>query len=189
MFSRRGFTLYEMLLSVSIIAIFSSIAIPSMQTFLDRFSDGMLQSKLLHGIQLAHHEAVAKGVPIVMCKSKNQRHCAKNGNSFLIFIDENNDGIIHRKENLLAFMSITSSGQMCWRSFPFYREYLLFFPNKIITNDNGTFWYCRNKKLLPAWAINLSRTGQTRVVYPDQQGEIKDGQGKPLRCVVNFPNA
>jgi hypothetical protein len=77
----------------------------------------------------------------------------------------------------------THHGKVYWRAYPYYRDHLRFMPAKKMSADNGTFWYCRASKVLPAFAIAISKSGNGRVVYPDDSGEIKDSRGKIIRCL------
>lgn len=181
---QRAFTLLEMLVALSIIGILMAIALPSLRNYIDRTHDQILQSQLLRTIQLARNEASAHHMPVSLCKSKDHLICGGEwADGQLVFIDENEDGMVRDKEQILAVTQADSQrGILHWRSYPYYRDYLQFLPSGLMPSDNGTFWYCHASSELPVWAIMLSKTGKTRTAYPNKSGVIKDSHGKPLRC-------
>lgn len=175
-------TLIEVLIALLISAILVTFSIPLSKHFLQHTHDDIMQRQLLRAIDLAKFESQSRHLPVSLCKTKNEMNCGgdwKNG--LLIFLDENADGIVREQTQIISVIQMMSQhGSLHWRSFPGYRNYILFLPTGWMRSDNGTFWHCHEK--LPVWAIVMNKLGRTRVVYPDQNGEIKDDHGKPLFC-------
>jgi len=182
--SQRAFTLIEASITLFIMGILIAMALPMLKSFIYRADDELMQSQLLRAIELARLEARAHGVSTVICRSDDHLHCSsKAKKSLIVFLNENEDGLVHVKEQMLAVIQTTSNrGNLYWRMFPGYRDYLLFSATEIVRTDNGTFWYCHAATTDPAWAVILNKSGRTRVVYPDKNGEIKDSEGYSLRC-------
>jgi type IV fimbrial biogenesis protein FimT len=188
-----GFTLIEVLISLSIMGILFAIALPGAQHFIQQTQDEILQQKIINAIELAKNESQIRRLPTGLCKSKNQTSCEDGGEwgeGQLIFMDENKDGVISNPEQIISVIrskSISAHGKLYWRSFPNYRNYLSFSPTGLMKSDNGIFWHCHSVSLssssLPAWAIILNKMARIRIAYPDANGEIKDGHGKALTCV------
>jgi type IV fimbrial biogenesis protein FimT len=183
MHSQRAFTLIEASVVLFIIGILMTLSLPMLKSFIERTDDELMQAQLLRAMALARFETRIRQMPVTLCKSKDHKHCSgewKDG--WIVFVDPNKEGVVKRKEQILAVMqSAARYGKLYWRSFPVYRDYLLFLPNWAFS-DNGTFWYCHHSALAPAWAIVMNQFGRARTVYPDQQGEIRVNNGKPLRC-------
>jgi Tfp pilus assembly protein FimT len=185
--SEKGLTFYEMLVTLFIMGIFLACGVPAWKTYSERSHDQIIQNQLLQAIQFAQHESVSKNMPVALCRSGNHSNCTPDrANSLLIFTNKNKDGIIQNKEQLLAMISLNASGYFEWRSYPYYRHYLLFYPAHRISNhnDNASIWYCHNDKPSPSWAILLSKAGRTRVTYPDKNGQVMDTHGAPLICHI-----
>jgi len=174
----------EVLVVLAMSAILLGLTVPHLRSYFVRTQDDLLQAQLLRTIQFAQVEARARRVPVAICKTKNNNTCSGHWNDGqLVFVNENEDGIVHDKKQILAVMQpLASQGMLHLRSFPIYRDYLLFLPTGFMHSDNGTFWYCHTADKLPVWAILLGQSGRTRVLYPDKWGEIKDSKDKLLVC-------
>lgn len=183
MYTQRAFSLLELLITLSLLAIAASLVVPGLTSFTHHTMDEWLQAQLLHTIEFAHTEAFLRHVPIGVCGQEG-KGCGENwAQGQLVFTDENEDGkILTQDQILLVMQTHVPTGAIYWRSFPVYRHYLQFSPSGDLLSDNGTFWFCADKAKLPTWAIMLSKSGRARKAYPNQQGEIKDAKGLPLPC-------
>lgn len=181
--TQRAFTLAEVSVTLFIIGILLAMSLPMLKNFIDRTDDELVQSQLLQAIELAREQALLRGVSMVLCQSSDHWRCEKNaGNSLIIFINEDEDGLLHTKDLRVAVVQMKSHhGKLYWRSFPFYRDYVLF-SAEILQTDNGTFWYCHAGASHPVWAVMLNKTGRARVMYPNKNGEINESHGEPLTC-------
>jgi prepilin-type N-terminal cleavage/methylation domain-containing protein len=180
----HGFTFIEALTALAIISITLAITLPVLSQFAARAHDEISKQSLLQVLLAAREEAHTRHVSIGLCKSDDQKHCSgKWATGQLLFIDANGDGVIHDAEQIILVTRGKSlQGNIFLRSFPFWRDYLLFPPYGLMPYDNATFWYCRVHDLAPRWAIVLSKTGKTRVISPGADGHIKDSNGKLLEC-------
>lgn len=148
-----GFSLIEALVVLAVIALVAVFAVPTIQHFFTHSQDELLQSQLLQAVQSAQQQARLKRVSVALYPEKYTQSMP------------------------------AKTAKLYWRSYPQQRAFLLFQPVGLLANDNATFWYCRAQQALPVWAMMLSKSGRMRVVRPDQRGEIKDSEGKLLRCV------
>ncbi|OGT41992.1 MAG: hypothetical protein A3F42_04305 [Gammaproteobacteria bacterium RIFCSPHIGHO2_12_FULL_37_34] len=181
---RQGFSFFEILIVLTIIAVFTTISLPLLKRVYDHANGKILQTQLLHSIQFAREEAQIRHMPVALCQSKNNLDCSGNWlDGQLVFVDENKDGVVNSNEQILTTIQTRANrGLLRWRSFPSKRDDLLFLPTGAMRSDNGTFWYCPNTSGLPTWAIVLSKTGRARVAYPNKNGVILDAHGRLLQC-------
>lgn len=182
---QHAYTFLEALIVLFIISILAALSFPSLHSFFNREYDKTIQLQLLRSIQLARQEAIAQHVLVSLCKSKNGLTCSGDwSDGYLVFNDENKDGIVHDKKQILAVIQQDSQkGTLHLRSYPHYLDYLQFLPTGFMrSHNNGTFWYCHEGEVSPVWAIAFSQSGKARVDYPDKKGIIYDSQGKPFEC-------
>lgn len=74
----RGFTLVELMVTVTILVILLSIAVPSFEAV--RFSNRLnsYATALLAGSQLARSEAIKRNAPVTLCASSNGSSCSSS---------------------------------------------------------------------------------------------------------------
>jgi Tfp pilus assembly protein FimT len=159
-----------------IIAILTAIALPSLRVYLQKTHDQLIQQQLVQTVQFAERTADASGMTVGISFDKQS-------NTLLVFQDKNKNGLIQQESQVLYRQHLTlNSGQLFWRSYPYYRHYFVLMPRNVSTTDNGAFWYCRVKQDKPAWAVMVTRTTQTQVVYPGADGVIRDSRNREFSC-------
>ncbi len=73
--SSRGFTLLELLITLSIAAILLAVAIPSYQGIVQRNAVAAHANDLIGALNYARSEAVTRGAPVIVCQSADQLTC------------------------------------------------------------------------------------------------------------------
>lgn len=182
--SQYAFTLIEMLIVLTIMAVIVSFALPSFHFAKARDQDEQIKSQLVHAITLAHEYAQLNGIPIAMCKSRDLAQCGGEWrDGLLVFRNSTEDGVINDNKQIISVIQFKHiTGKLLWRAFPFYRDYLLLVANNDASVSNSTFWYCHANEKNPVWAIVINKAARTRVIYPDKSGVIIDGHGNELTC-------
>ncbi len=184
MMTERAYTFFEMLITLVLIAVLVAVTLPALRYFFDNANDRVLQGELMRAVQFARQAALTRGVPVVLCGSTDKRSCTKEWMPYLLTFmtsDKNANQVSDATRVLTTTKLPLQQGQLFWRGFPKYRQHLLFLPTGMMESDNGTFWYCYCRKNLPAWAMVLSKSGRSRLVYPDGNGDIKMGE-ETLKC-------
>ncbi len=149
-----GFTLLEILLTLSILTILLMLNIPNLTSLFNKSEARLTQQKILHAIHLAHSEAFLQDNMITICKSSDHKSCAGNWNDGLI---------ITKNQTPLTYVDLKlTHGTLHWRSSQ-GKEYLQILPNGMTTGENGTFWFCEKNKKIPSWAIRINQAGRARV--------------------------
>ncbi len=96
--SVQGFTLVELMVTVAITAVLTSLALPSMRQFIGNWQVSNAVNVFMGSMQLARGEAVKRGRTVRMCRSNNGTSCGTGNNlpggwtsGWIVYVD--NDGI------------------------------------------------------------------------------------------------
>lgn len=180
--STHGHTLIEIIIVLSILAIFAYFAVPSFSNLQLESQETELRDRIIKIISEAKLQSLYRRATIALCQATNQQHCVKQGGQqMLVFLNPDGNGEFGNHEQLISTVRIAHrDGVLHWRAYPVYRDFLLFYNGEIPRNDNATIWDCHRSS--PRWAITLSQTGQMQVVMPDTAGVIYDAHLHPLDC-------
>ena len=143
---KQGFTLLELLITLTIFMILIGIAIPSYRIISERNQANAEIIQLYRTIQLARSEAIKHNEIMCLCGSSNQKSCDGDWSAgYILFVDKDANGVVGASEMIVqSIHRIAKGGQLSWKGFP-NRNYLQFLPLGITNNQNGTFTYLLNK--------------------------------------------
>lgn len=159
----NGFTLLELIFTLSLLVIVLTLGIPALSQWIQRSKATDLQYKLLHSIQYARTQATQLQSTVTLCPGTSA--CEDTwGSNILIFNDSNSDGNKNGNETLLKQIDIGLLGQyLSWRSFR-KKHYLQFNSQGLTPALNGTLHFCPKE---PSdnleFSLILARTGRTRI--------------------------
>jgi type IV fimbrial biogenesis protein FimT len=165
MHKKTGFSLLELLITIVLISIISTLAFPSFQSFFMQSQSKTLATQLMQALHLARSEAMLRGITITLCQSADHTTCSGNWeDGQIIFADTKNTATVQDKEDLLyVFSSSRHKGILHWRS-SLHRNYLSFYPTGFTRSEDGTFWYCQTENHPASWAIIVNQAGRARYV-------------------------
>lgn len=172
-----GFTLFEALITVAILAILTAIGIPTFQDLsVSRAVQGQVDD-LAGNIRLARTEALKRGVPVSICRTDNADAatpaCAAGGNwsnGWLVFVDRNTRGTVDANDTMIRVQqAYTTSGGIQRTGTPA----ITFLPTGIAPGGAGDFLLRPKLPTTSARYTQLSRriciinTGTTRLIIGD----------------------
>jgi len=99
--SIKGLTLIELLITLTIISVITTIGLPKLNASLKRHSDKTHLKMLQHLVIYARYEAIRNNNIYTVCPSDDQQHCGGQWNrSVIIFSDFNKNEIVDGKDVL-----------------------------------------------------------------------------------------
>lgn len=107
----KGFTLIELLISLAILGIVSSFAIPSYTSFMAENRLSNENTSLMLDFVLARGEAATRGTRVTVCQSANNTSCSSAGwgAGRIVFVDGGAAGSVDGTDEILRVSSAISS--------------------------------------------------------------------------------
>lgn len=163
---QAGFTLVELLIVMSLIAVLAAMAVPGFRSLLVNRTVQAAADSLMTDLRYARSEAVKRSARVSLCQSADGASCVTGSNSWtsgwIVFIDANGNGavdtgdeIVRVQQALTSIASIASATPMSDRRFFTYQ------PTGWAKSANQTFIFT------PAGTVP---SGSVRVVCISNQG-------------------
>ena len=184
-----GTTLLELLVAMLVTGALFMLAIPAMQTWVEKTKVDKEVDLFVSQLALARHTAISKGIHVSMCPLDQQapNRCGKRNTwhlGTLIFEDLNANQKVDSKDVILQRSSPLAASEVFWRAFR-NRSYLVFTPWGLTEWQNGHFLFCPQSSDNPqlARALTLNHAGRTyRSKDRNDDGIHENRRGKNLEC-------
>jgi type IV fimbrial biogenesis protein FimT len=159
----RGFTLLEVLTTVSIMGILLGTAVPAMHVFVQKNRMTSHINTFVSHLHYGRSEAVKRASNIVICRSADRQNCSGTSGwqtGWIIFADGNHnrerddDEVILAEEQGWKDGITVTSGR---------RRRVVFQPSGFSPGTNGTYVFCDPAYPDTARAVILSNTGRPRL--------------------------
>ena len=179
--SSRGFTLYELVVTMAIASMVAGMGVPSFNSMMSNQRSTTSVNELAVSLNLARSEAVKRGKYVTICKSSNGATCAGEGttwdagwivfvNDALVTVDtvDDDDEILRIHEGLNQTLEVTGSGSVV--------DFITYRPTGALgtpgQNFTGTLTFCDLNDNTDVRALVLTGIGRSRVAYDvDHLGE------------------
>lgn len=171
----RGFTLLELVVTVSIAAVLLGLAAPSFGAIWLDSQRSVAVNAFVHGIYLARSVALNRGHVVSICPSPDGQTCRNQTEDWqqgwMVFVNQDRDDPPVRDDNepVLAVQAPWSNGSITSN-----RHSYSFRPFRHAI-ANGTVVFCDRRGSAEARAIIINRAGRPRVAK-------RDSDNRPLRC-------
>ncbi|MDO9047621.1 MAG: GspH/FimT family pseudopilin [Methylobacter sp.] len=160
----RGFTLIELIITISIAGILVSIAIPSFSSIIRSTRLTTYANELVASLSLARSEAVKRGVQISIRRKGSTSQNWDSG--WYIFTDLNGDGALDAADTLLKTYPALTSGFTLRTGTAGYQTFAAYLPSGLSLNSSGdTFKLCASSASASASnsrAITINALGRPR---------------------------
>jgi len=101
-----GFTLLELMLTLTVVAVIVGLAVPNFREFIQNSRLTGAANDLLASIQLARTEAIKRQRTVAVCASANPTDalpaCDATFRGWVVWVDTNNDGVIGAAETVVT---------------------------------------------------------------------------------------
>lgn len=171
---KQGFSLIELLVSISILSILIGYGSPLFQGFISKsrtIQESRYLSLLIHK---ARQEAVIRRSSVRLCPLNQQNTCNRNWNAALtMFVDSNNNKRLDQGELIIRKVEKVANINMT-RNYP--RDSIYFRYDGLAWGYNGSFSYCYGGDQYHYIRIIISATGRIR------SGAMLTGNSARVRC-------
>ena len=108
--AERGFTLVELLVTLTVAAILTAVAAPSMRSLLAGRATVSASDELANSLRVARSEAMKRGLTVSVCASASPNAatpaCSGGGSppwlsGWIVFVDRNNNGTIDANDRVI----------------------------------------------------------------------------------------
>jgi len=166
---RRGFTLYELLMTLGLVALLLSIGIPSFSATLARSRQAIEINALFHAIHLARKESIMRRQVVSLCPSQDSATCSPGtdwSSGWILFVNADRDSPpqVDPGETVLRSHQVTENIriQANRRGFTLRATFL--------RATNGTFVICDAHNNIRPKGLIVSYTGRPRVAFERPDG-------------------
>ena len=179
----RGFTLFELLLTLVILSFALAIAIPPLGQSLQRSAVYADSRELLHLVKLARQSAVFGSSRVVVCAVDSAKACTRDwSQDLLVFTDNNHNNRLDQDDRIVqVWQHDNPSTRIQWRGFgPGY----LRFRESGTAAENGAFTVCpADGNIRNARQLVINRVGRAYISRDrDGDGIVEYGDDREPTC-------
>ncbi len=160
---RRGYTLFELIVTVALVAVLVAMGLPAMQRLVVHNRRVAATNELVGAVQYARSEAHVRNADVVLCPTRDERGCDTAATAwdggYLVFADytpEQPRQVQQDDELLLLRPAHDGIAVLANRPAFVFRPY-----NR--RASNGTLRICPPPDLVPPVAVIVSYTGRPRI--------------------------
>ena len=164
MFKNLGFTLVELAVTMTILAILACICLPYFNELLASAEVNKIKKTLTIYIQKAKSDALIHHKNVTVCGSEDLIHCHRDWNKgFIGFLDNNNNRQKDENETLLFNQGFHAKyGTLNWRGTLSVNSITFQGDTGLPRGSNGSFFYCMHSSARHTKII-LSNMGHVRI--------------------------
>lgn len=166
---QRGFSLYELLVTLSVASIILIIGVPSFAALTARNRLHVEINALFHAIHVARKESIMRRQVVSICPSPDGVQCLPGrdwSDGWIMFnnIDRDEPPMVDPGEPVLQVHRVSDAVRLVAnrRGFTLRATFL--------RATNGTFVACDPRSRTPARALVVSYTGRPRVAFKNTRG-------------------
>ncbi len=170
---QAGFTLTELMITLSMVTILTTMALPAFSSMLEENRIVSKVYELVAQLNYAKNVAVTSNKQVVLCKSSDGAYCdggASWAEGWIIFADTSRNREREDDEPLVRVKQVSDKSNLDFRAFG-SDDYVAFQPTGMLKMGNGTFTFCPKNNEIPPRAVIISKTGRVRISRTKVNGD------------------
>jgi type IV fimbrial biogenesis protein FimT len=180
----RGFTLIDLLIVLSIVAILSALTLSAFPV-IEKYQVERNAKSVIQAVMYGRSLAISEGKSIFICPSNDGQVCDKDWSStMLVYRNQDNDLNYGPQDELVYRFELTSqSSRVRWGSFR-RKDYLELLPTGMTNFQNGTFTVCsKSKNTSTAIPVIINVAGRPYFGTDKNKDGVREySSGKPVSC-------
>ena len=184
--SSKGFTLIELMVSVSVTSLLAAIAVPNFSNFLSQMRVDNEISVLHRLLFSARNAAINNALPVTICPLNDSNQCTTQWqNEISVFIDFNNNNVYDPSNNEILLRTKSAIRNDDMLQYGLGRSRIIYAPTGRTSGwgSNGTFKYCPKSYPEKSRAIRIATSGRLYVSSDiDQDGRDEVRSGGEIIC-------
>lgn len=148
---QRAFTLVELLIVLTLLAILAQFALPTMHDFIQRNQQHALSNQIARALHNARAYAVTHRVGVELCGSQDGLSCVSDWSQGWLLRE------INQSTPVAVTQLNTQQPRLQWSGF---QSTIKFHSNGISPIGNGRFYSCDQQDI--SWQLILNRQGRLR---------------------------
>ena len=166
----RGFTLFELLITITLIVLITGLAIPSFSASIARQRQRVEINALFHAVHVARKESIMRRKVVSLCPSNDGSNCSPGrdwSSGWLMFenVDRDSPPRNDANEAILANHRVSDQVRISANRKGFTLR------ATFLRATNGTFVFCDPKNRILPRALVISYTGRPRVATHTPDGD------------------
>lgn len=163
MINQRAFTLIELMITLLVVAILASVAVPAYQTMVKNNRLTTQVNELVTALLYARSEAVKRSAPVAVCASTDTSSCSGSNTwdtGWIVFIDEDDDLTVDGTDNIIRVHQGLDAGNTI-RAFDGGTALsALNYNAEGMSNNRASFRFCDNRGKAEGKVLEVSGTGR-----------------------------
>ena len=166
----RGFSLYELLMTMALAALVLTLGIPSFGSIVANHRLKVEVNALFHAVHLARKGSIARRRAITICPSYDGLVCEPNFDwsmGWMMFVNTDRDYPVTRDDDeaILSHHAVDQDARIMSNRKTFTLRAIE------LRATNGTLVFCDRRGRATARALVISYTGRPRVAREDRRGQ------------------
>ncbi len=157
---QRAFTLIEMCIVLTLLAILAQVAVPALQDFLERNQQQALYHQIARAVNHARAHAVTHRVRVELCGTLDGLSCNQDWSQGWLLREMN------QPSPITVTQLKTDRRRLQWSGF---QAKIQFHSNGISPTGNGRFYSCHKHEV--SWQLILNRQGRLRSASSTENAE------------------